>query len=58
MGTVISFLWRITAAIIAQPGVRDFASEVARRAIRQGLASTVRAINNRTSTRKTMETFQ
>jgi hypothetical protein len=58
MGTVIGMMWRILAAVVAQPGVRDVMSQVARRAVQTALTQTVRAINQRSSTRKTMETFR
>jgi hypothetical protein len=58
MGTAIGFLWRILAGVIAQPGARDFMSTVARAAVQHALTQTVRAINQRTTTRKSMETFR
>lgn len=58
MGTAISVIGRLLALIIAQPGVQDFMSQTARRAARQATTAIVRAINNRTSIRKTVQTMR
>lgn len=58
MGTAISVIGRLLALIISQPGVQDFMSQTARRAARQATATIVRAINNRTTTRKTVQTMR
>lgn len=58
MGTALSTIIRILGLVIAQPAVQDFMSETARRAARQATATIVRAINNRTTTRKTIQTMR
>lgn len=58
MGTALSVIIRLLGAVIAQPAVQDFMSETARRAARQATVAVVRAINNRTTTRKTVQTMR
>lgn len=56
--SVIALIGRILLGVIEQPGVQDFMTDIARRAVRQSTVAVVKAIQNRTRLRKTQETFQ
>lgn len=56
--SVIGIIARIVGAVIAQPGVQDFVSRAAQRAIKQATRQMVHAIHSRTSTRKTTQTMR
>lgn len=56
--TIVNIITRILGFVIAQPGVQDFMTDVARRAVRQSTVAIVRAINNRSQLRKTVQTMK
>lgn len=58
MGTAFNVIARLLAIVIAQPGVRDVMTSVARRAAQQATIAVVRAINRGSKTRKTMQTMR
>ena len=58
MGTAFNVIARLLAIVIAQPGVRDLMSTVARRAAQQATVAVVRAINRGSKTRKTVQSMR
>lgn len=56
--SVIGVIARILGFVIAQPGARDFMSEVGRRAAKQAATRIVSAINKRSQTRKSIQTMR
>lgn len=58
MWSAVAFVTRIVLAVLSQPGTQDIISSAAKRVIESGTRQVIRSIINRSSTRRTVDTFR
>lgn len=56
--TALGIIARVVFAILAQPGTQDILSSAARRVVESATRQVMRSIVNRTTTRKSVDTFR